>query len=412
MISCLRIINYMFFAKKANKQFPFIVFDIGSASISAAIVVADEKNDAVEIIYQTRISMNSHRYLNYERLFSAMLTALKAAAENIEQNRLRIFSENDFNLKNIKDIFCVFSSLWCVYGISVANFIKEKSFIISERFISDNIKNSETELKKLLQNKLNQNNIPDPILMEKNIIQTLLNGYNVNKPYGKETNRIDITLFMSMISDEIRRKVRDIIEKIFNTDNILYNSFALASFSVTRDVFSAEKDFLLMDISGEVSDIMLIRDDVIVKTSTFPLGSNFLIRKTAEALNIIPEEAHSLIRLFFEQKGLNTEHQDIRKALIAIKEEWLYSFRKILSDFAGKLSLPKTIFLLVDTDIASWFIDTIKNDEFSAYTLTQQQFTIVELRGEIFRKYCYTKNKDKKDCDSFLAIEALFARKV
>ena len=155
--------------------------------------------------------------------------------------------------------------------------------------------------------------------MEKNIIQTLLNGYNVNKPYGKETNRIDITLFMSMISDEIRRKVRDIIEKIFNTDNILYNSFALASFSVTRDVFSAEKDFLLMDISGEVSDIMLIRDDVIVKTSTFPLGSNFLIRKTAEALNIIPEEAHSLIRLFFEQKGLNTEHQDIRKALIAIK---------------------------------------------------------------------------------------------
>ena len=85
--------------------------------------------------------------------------------------------------------------------------------------------------------------------MEKNIIQTLLNGYNVNKPYGKETNRIDITLFMSMISDEIRRKVRDIIEKIFNTDNILYNSFALASFSVTRDVFSAEKDFLLMDRS-------------------------------------------------------------------------------------------------------------------------------------------------------------------
>src|SRR3989344_905171 len=385
----------MFFAKKANKQFPFIVFDIGSASISAAIVVADEKNDAVEIIYQTRISINSHRYLNYERLFSAMLIALKAAAENIEQNRLRIFSENDFNPKNIKDIFCVFSSLWCVYGISAENFI-----------------NSETELKELLQNKLNQNNIPDPILMEKNIIQTLLNGYNVNKPYGKEINRIDITLFMSMISDEIRRKVRDIIEKIFNTDNILYNSFALASFSVTRDVFSAEKDFLLMDISGEVSDIMLIRDDVIVKTSTFPLGSNFLIRKTAETLNIIPEEAHSLIRLFFEQKGLNTEHQDIRKALIAIKEEWLYSFRKILSDFAGKLSLPKTIFLLVDTDIASWFIDTIKNDEFSAYTLTQQQFTIVELRGEIFRKYCYTKNKDKKDCDSFLAIEALFARKV
>jgi len=136
----------MFFAKKANKQFPFIVFDIGSASISAAIVVADEKNDAVEIIYQTRISMNSHRYLNYERLFSAMLTALKAAAENIEQNRLRIFSENDFNLKNIKDIFCVFSSLWCVYGISAANFIKEKSFIISERFISDNIKNSERSL--------------------------------------------------------------------------------------------------------------------------------------------------------------------------------------------------------------------------------------------------------------------------
>ena len=81
----------MFFAKKANKQFPFIVFDIGSASIGAAIAIASEKNDAIEIIYQTRISINSHKYLNYERLFLAMLTSLKIAAENIEQNRLRFF---------------------------------------------------------------------------------------------------------------------------------------------------------------------------------------------------------------------------------------------------------------------------------------------------------------------------------
>lgn len=399
----------MFFAKKANKQFPFIVFDIGSASIGGAIAIASEKNDAIEIIYQTRISINSHKYLNYERLFLAMLTSLKIAAENIEQNRLRFFSENNFELK---DIFCVFSSLWCVYDISALKFIKEKSFIVSERFISDNIKDSEEELKKSLQNKLNQNNISDPVLMEKNTIQVLLNGYNTNKPYGKETSRMDITLFMSMISNEIREKVKNIIEKAFNTDNISYNSFALASFLVTRDIFSAEKDFLLMDISGEVSDIMLIRDDAIVKTSTFPLGSNFLIRKTAEALNITPEEAHSLIRLFFERKSSSAKYSEIKKALIAIKEEWLYSFRKTLSDFAEKLFLPKTIFLLIDTDVASWFIDIIKNDEFSSHTLTQQQFTVVELRGGIFKKYCYTKNKDEKECDPFLAIEALFARKI
>lgn len=391
----------MSFRKKENETSTSIVFDIGSASVGAVLVlISNKKDQEPKIIYDTRIPILSKNSGDYRYFLLSMLSTLKNVVVNIEQDGLRKLPKDKSNIENIS---CIFSSSWHISNIETLHFEEEKSFTISAGFISDILKNVDKQFK--------QKN-SDLKLIEKDIIQILLNGYSTDKPHGKKANNIDVTLFMSMISDEILQKTKYILEKTFNTDNILFHTFTLASFSIVRDIFNTEKNFLLMDISGEATNIILVRNEIMIKNMSFPFGKNFLMKRVADSMNTVEEEAHSLVRLFIEGKNNDKEAIKIESVLMNAKEEWLSSFRKILTDFSDGLSLPKTIFLTVDNDIGKWFIDTIKSDEFSMYTLAEQPFTVVELSSRILNEYCTVSQENQNRCDPFLAIEALFVHKI
>lgn len=394
-----------------HKQSPFIVFDVGSASIGGALVGAHDEDTKAKIIYDIRIPITFQKNIKYDRLMKEMFSTMKSVAANIERNGIRKFG-NNINVRDIKDVFCVFASPWYVSDISVLKFQKDKPVTISPEFISEIIKNADNKSNKSFKGQFNKKKITNPKLIEKNIIQILLNGYATNNPYGKKSDRVDMTLFTGMISGKIENKTRELLEKTFSASDISFHTFSLVSFGAVRDIFSTEKNFLLMDIGGEVTDISIIRNDTIVKITSFPIGKNSFIRESAKSLNTIPEEAHSLLRLYLEGKSIGQESEKMEKALIAAKEKWLLSFRKTLADFEGGLSLPKTIFLTVDTDVSKLFIDIIKNDEFSAHTLANQAFTIVELSSRILKEYCQASKESNFRCDPFLAVEALFFHRI
>jgi cell division ATPase FtsA len=312
----------------------------------------------------------------------------------------KLFTEK-IGTKNIKDVFCILGSPWYKAEIKNTKIKEKKPFTISSKIISNIL---DEESKKFIE--------PNNELIEKSAIQILLNGYNIDNPYGKEASTVDTTLFLSTMSDEVQEKVTDLLETIFVSSNISFNTFALSSFSAVRDIFKTEKNFLLLDISGETTDITLVRGETIKKIASFKLGKNFFIRKVKNSLNTIAEEAHSLIRLFISGKSKDTESIKIETTLKEAKEEWLSHFRKILSDFSEGFSLPKTLLLSADTDMSKWFIDIIKNDEFSSLTLAEEPFTVIELSSRILNEHCVMPKDSKKGCDPFLVLEALFAHKI
>lgn len=402
----------MSFSKKRNRPSPLIVFDIGSASVGAALALVPDGKQIPRIIYSTRVPIIAKNSRDHSRFLSAMLSALKSVATDIEQDGVRKLSDSGFSIKNMKNVFCVLSSSWHKSSIEVFKLKKEKSFVVSPEIISDILKDSDKQFLESLKKKPDTEEIIDPKFIEKNIIQILLNGYNTDQPNGKKVNNVDITLFMSLISGKIYKKIESILERVFNVDDISFHTFTLSSFSVVRDIFSTEKNFLLMDISGETTGIILVRNETMIKDIDLPLGKNFLIKKVADSLGTVYEEAHSLIRLFLEGKSIGAETVKIEKILAEAREEWLSSFRKILVDFSDGLSLPKTIFLTIDTDIGKWFVDTIKSDEFSTYTLAGQPFTIVELSSRILNEYCSVSQDSPRGCDTFLGIDVIFANKI
>ncbi len=147
----------------------------------------------------------------------------------------------------------------------------------------------------------------------------MLNGYQTSKPYGKQTKSIEISIFLSMISKEVETKTRKVLEKIFHSHTIAFHSFALTSFSAIRDIFHSEEDFLLVDVGGEVTDVSLVRRGILLETVSFPTGKNFLLRSVVLDLNTIPEEAHTLIRMFLDNKE-SKESGKLQKVLVPISK--------------------------------------------------------------------------------------------
>ncbi|MBL7045265.1 MAG: hypothetical protein ISR98_01565 [Parcubacteria group bacterium] len=399
-------------SKKGNIHLPFIVFDIGSASVGAALALVSDKDQAPKIIYTTRTPITAKSSDGYDYFLLAMLSSLKKVLAEVKKDAVQELSNSNLNITKLENVHCVFSSSWHTSNIEKLNFKKDEHFTISEQFISEKLKDAGQQFLDSSEGEPDSTKIVRSKFIEKNIIQILLNGYISNNPKGKKVKNIDITLFTSLISEEVFAKTRSVLESVFDIDSISFHTFTLSLFSVVRDMFSAEKNFLLMDISGESTNITLVRNEAMVKDVSFPMGKNFLIEKTAKSLKTVNEEAHSLIRLFLEEKSISTETKKMNTILNSIKEEYLSSFRKIMVDFSDGLSLPRTIFLTIDTDIGKWFVDAIKADEFSTHTLAGQPFTIVELSSRLLSEYCTVSKESRVGCDPFLGIEVIFANKI
>ena len=202
--------------------------------------------------------------------------------------------------------------------------------------------------------------------------------------------------------------VNTVLNKVFNSRDITFHSFALASFSVARDIYHTENNFLLIDIGGEITDISLVRGGVLLETISFPAGKNSLLRGIAKALNTIPEEAHSLVRVNVERKN-NRKNDEIKRAFDKAEIEWQSSLQKALGDLSGGLSLPKTIFLTADSDLGEWFKGSILSDSLSQQTFVPGEFSVILLNEKVLSQY-YKVAKDVKH-DLFWLLNHYFSTK-
>ncbi|HJO89703.1 MAG: hypothetical protein QGH85_00420 [Candidatus Pacebacteria bacterium] len=393
-----------------TKQSPFVIFDVGSGSVGVALATISAEDNIPIVLYSTRVPIAYKENVYSDLFMKSMLTSFQNASLEIIQKGIPNLTKKGIKVKDISKVLCIFSSPWYKSQADLIKFKKEKAFDVSEKEIKEAVIKVNEEFRKNSMTEGTDEETKKPKLIEKNIVQIRLNGYPTNNPYDKKTKSVELSLFLSKISGDVYKNINKILSEVFYTDDISFHSFALVSFSVVRDIFNVEKNFILMDIRGEVTNISLIRNETLYSTASFPLGRNFLTREVASALNTVPEEANSLIRISLEGKFGSSESTKINTVLIDAQKRWLSSFRETLTDLSEGLSLPSMVFLTVDEDIGKWFNDAIKNEEFVGYTLAERPFTVITLSEKQLLKYCVTIGESR--CDPFLALEALFFHKI
>jgi hypothetical protein len=213
-------------------------------------------------------------------------------------------------------------------------------------------------------------------VLEQNFLSVIVNGYNIVNPIGKKVKDIDINVFTSYTRAESVKRIEDIISSNFHLSNIHIHSQSLVSFSAISDLYPNVKDYTVVDITSELTEILIVKENILRDTASFPLGRYFLMESVAKAMGCAEDMAESLIESCITGKLDMDKGQRVSAVIQATEKEWLVSFSAVLKKITQNGVLPKDFYLFVKRDVAKIFKQFIENEEYQQFALTDGKFEV------------------------------------
>lgn len=387
------------FQRRGGGEHSVAIFDIGSGSIGGAFVnLAHGK--LPEVIFTARRAIPVQEQLNFQRFLDSMGKTLEGLASSMQKAGGGV---------KVREVHVVLASPWYASQTRLVRYSQEIPFVVTEKGVEKLI---DKEIAAFRSSKLFTNlkeGETAPELMESKNIQIKLNGYEVARPYGKKAAELEIAVYVSMIPANIRALIETSINKFWHSSHIHFSSFSLTAFDAIRSIFPGEPSFLFMDIAGEVTDISLAKDTILLESMSFPMGKNAIVRAIALGMKITPALAASELDLFAQNKSTPEHAKKIGEIVRRGTEEWQVLFKDALIRFAKEFPVPRRIFYTVDDNVSQWFEKTIGETKFARFADVEEGFAIRSLGNAFLSGFVRTAAPDFQD--PFLAIEAIFANK-
>ncbi|MBU0611868.1 hypothetical protein KKB58_00325 [Patescibacteria group bacterium] len=382
------------FSKPKKKEELVLVFDVGSSSVGGALFFARESG-IPKIIFSIREKIVPENELNSERLLSQTVKSLEMVASKISKASLGV----------PKKTFCVLSSPWYASQTRTIKIEKNNPFIFTQK-LADSLIKKEINLFKREHGIDNEHSNGKNRPIELKNIKTVLDGETESDPLNKKIKKLEMNIFISMSPEDVLKKIEHAIGKYFYFGNIKFSSFALASFTVSRDVFMHHEDFLLMDIGGEITDISIVTENILRDSISFPLGRNFLVREASNLFNCSLDDAKTLVSLYKDKHMEKSIEKKFGPIMNDLKSKWLEKFQESLSVLFDDTFFPSTIFLTSDQDISAFFSEMIKNTMALQSSSGRSKFNVISLNTkELHGIVLFRENVTR---DPFIIIESVY----
>lgn len=390
----------LFQKKQRGGQHFIIIFDIGSASIGGSFVSINP-GKIPEVIFSIRRDIPFQEKLNFERFLNSMISTLEDMFEAMKKAGGGVV---------VDQAYCVLASPWYASQTRLVRYTQSTPFLVTKKGLDKLIQKevgiftSSAEFEKAKSGGL------PPVIMESKNIQIKLNGYEVRNPFEKNAAELEVALYISMIPSNIFTSINESILKFWHLRSVHFSSFSFTAFDTIRDIFVDESSFLFMDISGEVTDISLAKDNVLLESISFPAGKNMLLRSLIKEMKSSPSTATSELKLYHEGNSTHEHAKQIEQILSTQTDQWKIFFEDALAQFATEYPIPKTIYYTADDDVTKWFASAIKEANFKRFAQEDGQFFVRELGNTFLNKFIQVQEPDFQD--PFLAIESIFANKI
>jgi hypothetical protein len=301
------------------------------------------------------------------------------------------------------EIVCVMASPWYFSETREIKLIKDKSFIFTKHLIDELTQKEIQNLNDSYKSKYgNLDSIPQVI--EQHVMSVLLNGYESDDPFGKRCRSVEINMFISLVPKLCLNKIQDVLLKTFHHTPIKFSSFMMDTFLAVRDKYVSPDSYLLLDISGEITDVGIVTKGILKSVLSFPFGKKTFFKYVCTKLEIELRDAEELFKLY-SSNNLSYEFKNKVDPLFnSIGNSWGEAFGKSISTLPHILILPNTIFLTADNDIKSWFANVLQTEEYIKSKVSGHQCLVKTLEGPEFLNMCSIKDGT---CDPFLMIEAI-----
>lgn len=382
-----------------------LIFDIGSSSVGGALVQYEEGVTPL-VLFSVRKEIPFKENFDFDQYYSSMLRSLEEVtidilsslsssvedvADSLRQSGGRIVSRRSY--RKIQNIYCIFSSPWYSARIIDIEHDFGKEVPITPDGVWEFIKEATERVHK---------EFSDPTrigVLEKRVLEYRLNGYRIDDPLSLRAKTAALKVYLSVVSKNTISAVKAPIRKITSFRKIRSFSFIMIYFSLMRDAHPDTNSFMLIDMRGEVTEVGVVKEDVLTQAFSVPRGRHSLLRAISEKLAIELFEADSKLSLFLTGKLEGQAKTEIEQLIASEVSEMKVFLKRHLE---GEIYLPDQVYILSESEMETVAERAARS--FYEDTLVLPEIAI--LSGHYFEQLIrFSKPRYE---DRFLALQALY----
>lgn len=374
--------------KKEERGELVIVLDIRSSSIGGSFVEFHPKKTP-HVLYTKRIPTYFKDNKDSGKFIELMYRTLKDVLHSLQDYKIKEINQS---FKTNIPVYIAYSSPWFMAETKNIHMQKPKPFIFTK-----------DTLKKIISKEVLFKTEDTIERIEGDITHVIVNGYELKNPYNKKITEIDISLYVSAISKPTYKETSSIIKSYFNTKNIIHRTNTLITFTTLRNIFPHTKNFVYIDVGGEVTDIGIVEQNKLVHAITIPIGYHLFIRELSNKLNLEESQSRSLIESF--NKNGQMEHKEAYTILSKTASVWIDEIKKTLATTTHLL--PRNMFISSEEQTGNFFSDIIKGTLFDHDGDAETPPINVTVMSHEHLNHLLTYAKDVSH-DTFIELQATF----
>jgi len=333
-----------------RKEEVAVVFDIGSGSIGATLVLLSNR-DVPSLIFNVRAPITVSGKPDEKGFIRAMYVALDSVINSLTDSGLKHLEFTGLRQRRIKSIIVTFTSPWFLPQTRHVRYVQESPFEVTDRMLEEVV---EQEINKVVHGdevkKYLGTDEPARII-DKRLIHTRINGYETSKPDAKRGTELEARIFLALASEELLTSIEAKLDAAFGVRGIHFFSFPLVAYSTIRQIYAVESNLVVADISGEMIDVVLAENGALEEVKAIPIGKNTFVRSVAESFGTDVTETLSLLRMYTEQSTDKKISEKIERVCGDV-------FQKTAEDLSMQLErqfntsvLPRQLIVLADPDL-------------------------------------------------------------
>lgn len=354
-----------FFKKKNDFSQLTLVLDIRSSSVGAAVIRVVGGGKPVEILSSTREFFFFDNVVNADSFITRAEISLKAVLESL------VHKQKYGSQIGAVEVF--YGAPW--YKNLIENFLKtEKSAVdFNQNYLNKILKES---VKKIGD---------DEEIIDRELLAMFLNGYYTKNPFGKKARTVDLSFYFAILNKHTKNNFVATIRKFTNIKKISHHSHTIAFYNLLKNVIHPPKSYVMFDISGEVTEISVIKNEHLIKIISVPHGNNYFVRQ------LMQKTGHDFATCFNEIKAKNNLIDDVSKT------DWAKCIAECLGE-AQLHSLPSTVYVSTAEETRDLVKNILSNIE--VYYSTLKMHTKPELiliSNSLFRKRIHVEQMGQRD---------------
>lgn len=313
------------------------LIDVNSSSVGGGYASMG-KDGIPRLHYATRIPIELH---DRELGVPDMLRALHALGKKLLTEGTPVLRKA-VGTGRVDRVVASVGSPWQETKIRTEVIEKEKPFTFTKALLAEAVSRN---------GKLTEGHVAS----EEQVVAALLNGYETRNPFGKKATRAELVILSSSLEYAVSEAIKEVLTHLYHTRDIRLSAFAPTAYTVFRDLYPHEKDFLVIHVSGEATDMALVKRGLLVDVSTVTCGLNGLVRAARKGVPLsVADDANS-----------------------AACKEWLESIAGALRTFSENRALPRTVFLLADEDSRAYLSRMLDDQALHSLWLSDDALTII-----------------------------------